>query len=233
MRRAILPLLCAAVLAACKAGPAKPSGYLDEKGKPLSRDTRFPFQRVWYKRDIQWERYTKLHVAPVNTRYLEEMGWWDKLSPANARDRRQSAAEIAAYLREAIVKAFREDKKKVVQVVDEPKGAGVLVLETALVELVPTKAWLNAAGYAGVMMALDKGTIAIEGRLKDASTGEVLAMFADREAGKDSLLDAQDLTWWGHAREAVDDWAKQMVQVAHAEEWETVDDSWSFKLRPW
>jgi hypothetical protein len=78
-----------------------------------------------------------------------------------------------------------------------------------------------------------KGYVAIEGRVRDGATGEVIATFADREAPKAALLDVKSLTWWSPAKSIIDDWARQFVQLANRRPGAIVKDSPAFDLLVW
>ena len=75
--------------------------------------------------------------------------------------------------------------------------------------------------------------MAIEGRVRDAKTGKVMAMFADREQSKTRILDLEALTWYGHAHESMHDWSEQLVVLANTPKDVKVDDSSGFRLMPW
>jgi hypothetical protein len=78
----------------------------------------------------------------------------------------------------------------------------------------------------------DDGWMAIEGRVRDVKTGPVMAMFADREAAKTRIIDVEAATWYGHARESMNDWAEQFVVMANTPKDVSVEDSSAFTLMP-
>lgn len=78
-----------------------------------------------------------------------------------------------------------------------------------------------------------KRTVAFEARIVDSSSGEVLAMVADREQGKVASLNLRALTWYGEANVIIDEWAGQFVQVANKRPGEVVKDASPFTLKPW
>ena len=48
------------------------------------------YHRVWVNpkiEDKEWERFTKVYFAPVNTQYLKKMDWWDKINTDAQRDK--------------------------------------------------------------------------------------------------------------------------------------------------
>ena len=121
-----------------------------------------------------------------------------------------------------------------------------MIAEFALTEVVPNRIVLNALGYAAgpvagpagsaaanLETATTKSTVAFEGRMKDGETKEVVALFADRESQKYSPVNVKDLTWYGHARSIIREWADQFVRMASKAPTEIIKDSPPFDLRPW
>ena len=111
-------------------------------------------------------------------------------------------------------------------------GPDTVVLEMALVELVPTKAWQNTITMAFIG-AWSHGAVAMEARVREGSSGKVIVAFKDREFGKTAALSAADYTWHMHATDIIDDWAKQMVEIVNAEPDERVKVASPLNFRPW
>ena len=224
-----------------KAKPASPAGFIPDK--ELEHSSDLPFQKAWRKKDLDWRRYTEIYVAPWNTEYLRQMNWWEKLE--RGEKVKEDAKELAGYARGVFEEAFRKDKKHRFNVVEQP-GPNTLIAEFALTEVIPNKIVLDALGYAAgpvagaagtaaanVQTAATHSTVAFEARMKDGTTNEVVAMFADREAEKFSLVNVKDLTWYGHAKSILREWADQFVRILNKQPGEIVKDSAPFDLRPW
>lgn len=212
----------------CRATPAPDMGFTGESSR-MAKDEELPFNRVWYDRSVDWDSYNKIVVAPVNTTYLLEMGWWQKSSFAGND---QNAQEIAKYFRDQLIKAFnKQDSENRFQVVSQ-RGPNTLVLELALVEVIPTKAWINAASimYVG---GIDQGSAAIEGKVRDGSTGQMIGALADRQQGKASLVSVKDFMWWSHAKSICQEWSKKLVEVFNRKEGERVKPQGTVTLKPW
>ena len=77
-----------------------------------------------------------------------------------------------------------------------------------------------------------KGVIAMEARLRDGGTGEVVGMFADREHPPVALVDIKALNWWAPCKAVIDQWSKQFVEVAN-NPGKKVADSKTFELLTW
>jgi hypothetical protein len=222
----------------CKTKPAPDAGYLSESYKMTEQRGRFPFQRVWVKPGINKDSYNAITISPVNTQYLMENTGWKAANPGNLR-LEESAHNLAEYTQKTFIRAFSEDKHQRLIVVGQP-GQGVLLLDLAIVELVPSKAVLSAVSMVAppqvgvpAAVAAGKSSVAIEGRVRDGVSGEVLMMFADREEPPQRVIDLKSVTWWEHAKDSIDLWAKQMVKLANTPPTEKVKDEAFFKLRPW
>lgn len=215
----------------CKAAPAADSGFLADAGGHMQPEGCAPFHRVWYDRAAPWAEYDRLMVEPVDTAHLAPRGAWDQVSLAGlVGEPAEDAAAAAVYLREAVVRAVAATDGGL-ELAEAP-GPRTLLLELALVELVPTKVWLNLLTYAALWTGVDRGSVAIEARLRDATTGAVVATLADRERGPIAPFSVADLTWYAHARNICDDWAAQLVASLDAPGAD-VADAWPVTLRPW
>jgi hypothetical protein len=248
-RSASRPIVLVAVLAAAlggvgciqKAKPAQPSGFIPPENLEQPKD--LPFQKAWRKADADWKRYTEIYIAPWNVEYLRQMNWWEKLE--RGEKVKEDAKELAGYARATFEEAFRKDSKHRFSVVDQP-GPNTLVAEFALTEVVPNKVVLDALGYAAgpvagaagtvasnVQTTATHSTVAFEARMRDGGTNEVVAMFGDRESEKFSLVNVKDLTWYGHAKSILREWAGQFVKIANKQPGDIIKDSPPFDLRPW
>lgn len=224
-----------------KAKPASPSGFIPPES--LEKPSDLPFQKAWRKADLDWGHYKEIYVAPWNVEYLRQMSWWERLE--RGEKVKEDAKELAGYARGIFEEAFRKDKKHRFQVVEQP-GPNTLIAEFALTEVIPNKIVLDALGYAAgpvagaagsvaanVQTAATHSTVAFEARMKDGATNEVVAMFADRESEKFSVVNVKDLTWYGHAKSILREWADQFVQMANKPPGKKLKDSPPFDLKPW
>jgi hypothetical protein len=233
---------CQRTVEASKAKPAPDSGFLADPDKMEARTNRFPFERFWCDFEAL-SNFTQIKIAPVDTEHVVEMDWWKsmgKLGRVRGDDFEEDRQSLAQYMQEAFAKAIKEDPKQWLELVDTV-GSNTQVLELALVEVVPTKAFLNAASKAGGFFVpgggsaamFGKGSVAMEGRVRDASTDEIVCMFADREKDKSSPASVADITWYRHARHIIDEWARQYAEITSARDPLAVTDSLPFTLKPW
>ena len=237
-----LVLLSGMIIAGCgKAKPAPDSGFLQQPARMTERRERFPFNRVWVKPGVIRERYTEIVIAPINTAYLMETNWWKQ---ANARNGsiRDDAKQIARDGEKAFQKAVMNDPKQRLRLVQTP-GPRAVVLEMALVELVPSKVALGVLGLAALPLRVPalavgskvtgKGSVAIEARWRDGGTGEIIGMMADREVAKTAPINVAAATWYRFAEQIFNDWAAQMIELVNTPPGHKVSDSKAFTLKPW
>jgi len=233
--------------AGCKASEAQPSGFLDDP-EMMSQNKASPFQRTYWNKQYDKNTYTEVVVAPVNMQYVAAQGYWEKVNLANMKPEKvkQDVADVGEYTRNSFIRAFSDDLNKRFKVV-QTAGPNTLILEMAITQLVPSKAALNAVGYvtwiptaigAGGAAMNDtpdsgKGYIAIEGRVRDGASGEIIGMFADRENPATAIVDLKSLSWWAPAKATIDEWSKQLVILANRRPGEVVKDAPSFKLLVW
>jgi len=236
-----LALLSAGVLA-CKAKPAADSGFLAHPEMMSEQRDLYPLHRVWFSPGWDSERYTTIVVRPVNTDYVEQASMWDKTTLKGGR-LEEDLADLAAFTENAFREAISADEQHRFTLVDTADKSS-LILEIALVEVVPNKAELGALGLAATVVAAPvgagiaaketaKGVVAIEARVTHAATGEIVAMFVDREAGKFGPINLRRATWYGHAHKIIEEWADQFVEIVNAPPGEKVEDTATFTLLPW
>jgi|SRR5262249_19439731 len=238
---------CAMTNRVLKAEPAPDSGFLENADQMKEHRERAPFNRTWVDPAYSPSNYQSILVAPVNTDYALAESTWAKTNVRNlfVSDVKQDLDMIAGEFRETVIEKFKASKENRFVLV-ETADDDTAILELAITELVPGKAFLGTIGLAawaaplpvgvpvGIAAAFaQSGWTAIEGRVRDAKTGKVVAMFADREAAKTRVVDLQALTWYGHARESMSDWGDQFVLLANTPESVQVEDTSAFTLMPW
>ena len=236
----------------CSASPAPDAGFLQDT-KLLKADKAVPFNRIYINPAYRDKSYTEIYVAPVNIDYMLAENIWEKAALANISqaDVNKNAALLANYLRTAFIKACKDDPHNKFKPVDKP-GPNTLVLEMAIVQLVPSKSELQAlslvpVGYFGIASEAvmfggsaltqsedqGKGVIAIEARTRDGPNGGIVSMFADREHPPLALLDIKSLFWWESAKPICDGWARQFVELANHPKEGKIREIPNFQLLVW
>jgi hypothetical protein len=214
---------------ACKAPTAPDAGFVTQP-ELLKQDDKLPFDAVWMREGTDLRSYKKVYVAPIDTTHLLKLDLWDKINLAPG-DQAVQAGKLATYFQEKVKDAFTNDDKKLYQVVDTPDDETVTV-ELALVEVVPTKVWLNLIGYAA-LGALSQGATAFEGRLREAKSNQVIAEFKDQEYGQFDVVSARDLTWFMHSEHTMRQWSEELVAVFERMPDQAVAPMSTVTLKPW
>lgn len=245
-------MLCAAALCSCQAS----NRLLHAKKVPLSpfieqahvmspARHRVPFHLIWrnFDREAQWRvaKKPEIYIAPVTLRYLRPLK--QKLVKKEIQQGvvKRDEAGIARELRAEFADAFLRSPSPRYKPAMKP-GANSVTLELAIIELNPTSPTGNAiktaakfvvgplAGLGGIFT---KGNIAIEGKVRNSATKELIFQFADNEADKMTFYSARDFKPYGHARVAMDEWAHQFEEFTRTMPNHRVEESRFFTLKPW
>ena len=232
--------MASVVLVGCKAAPAPNAGFADPK--QLSHDPDVPFNKFWFKKGVDWKQYDKIYIADVNTSYMLKMTDWEK---GERKDQiEKDVRNIAVYMRNSMMKAFRNDPNHRFQVLNTPTNdPHTLVFELALIEMVPSKVVLNVLGYApfyvGTAITVvrtagnDESCAAFESRTRDAATGQILILAADRETQQYAPIDFRGLTWYSDVQGIIDEWSAQWVKITERKSGQKIKGTDTFRLLPW
>ncbi len=224
---AIVSLAALALASSCKSPPAPNAGFILDRPE-AEKPAGIPFQKFWMKPGFRFRDYQRIMVSPIDRSHQ---------LPANpvltaGTDYKRRYAELADYAEEAFRRAFQDDPNHLFAVVSA-RGPSTLDLEVAVVELVPGRPALNVLTFAFTYLVFQRGGVAIEGRFRDATSGEIVATFADKEISKFYPVNINDLTSLGHPKAIVDAWAAQLVAVAGRTGNELVKDQGRIGLKPW
>ncbi len=225
--RPLLIVLLLGAFAACKAMPSPNAGFILERPEAkLPPD--LPFHSAWFKPAVDLRAYDRIMIAKVDTSHL--LATHGVLTKGTG-DREAQIAELAAYAESAFRKAFQNDPKRLFRVVESP-GPRTLNLEVALTEVVPARPVVNAVTFLFIYRPVQQGTLAMEGRIRDAKSGSVLVTFSDRENAKFSVIHVDDFNRTGHGKAIIDEWAGQLVRVLNRRPGEVIKDPSRFRLNP-
>jgi hypothetical protein len=211
----------------CKAMPAPNAGFILDRPE-AKKPAGIPFHKFWVKSDFRFRNYRRILVSPIDTQH--QLPTNPVITAGTGYKRRYS--ELTVYAEQAFRRAFQDDPRHLYQVVNSP-GPRTLDLEVAVVELAPGRPLANALTFAFTYLAFQRGSVAIEGRFRDATSGEIVATFADKENAKFYPINVKDFTYVGHPKMIVDTWAAQLVAVAGRSDAEPVKDQRRIGLRPW
>ncbi len=244
----ITSVSCRSTQRLVKAFPAEPSPFL-VNGKALVKTdaAKSPFLHDWRNKDDKsWkeaQQRSQIYIAPVSTDHLRPMTRTLSKIEVSEKSRKKNVRKLADYFHAEIVKSFQKAPKGSRTVVaQEDKDS--LVLEVAVIEFNPNpvigglmRKGINILLWPGAETAVShklKGYMAIEGRLKDAKTGQVLYEFADAEQNRSGIiLYVHDYTTYTYFRKACREWAKQIEAVVRTEATSTVTDGPPATLLLW
>lgn len=218
-----------------KAEAAPLSSFVDHPQLMKPQRDRAPFALVWVNPSLPTKRagYDSIYVAPVDTSHLRKAR--TNISNTAGLEKQRPVAEMANLLRSSFIEAFRQSPSPRLKYSPtlSPKG---VTLHLALVELNATdtagNAIKTAIPYGSAISPLMNGNIAIEGKVRDNATGELLFEFADNERDPMTLVSLRDFKPWDHAKGAIKDWAKQFEELSRTPPTHKVKDSLFFTLKP-
>ncbi len=229
---------CAGVRRFIKARPVAPSGFLEQNADLLADAPESgPFHLVkrttspaLIKRAM---RKPAITVLPVDLRWLKPVRRTMARVEQDTFGKEWPVKEVAAMLETK----FQQSVNRFGQ----PENGNRLFLQLALTEFTPTSPAGNviktAAGFViGPFSLLAspwvKGTIAIEGQLRDPETGRVVFQFADREGDPFTIVSVRDFQSAAWAEIIISRWAEQFAAAVRTPTGVKIKDASAFRLNP-
>ena len=187
---------------------AELTDFLPGKERLVRRPDTFPVHYTWLDTNaVVKADYKSVCVAPFDLSYLRKGNGYDEWrnSVAGLDD---AITELGEYGREALVQAFKDRK---INVVDDPRTPHTALFEFAITGFVPTRAEIEVVGTVGSLFCpvpgvglvadcLASGSLAIECRVRDSATKEIVFMFADAEGEPKALLQFAKYTYTAAAK---------------------------------
>ena len=223
--------------------PQELTDFLPGKERLVLRPATFPVHYTWLDTNaVMKADYKNVYVAPFELSYLRKGNgydeWRDKVSGLD-----DAITELGEYGRNAFIQAFKDRK---INVVDDPKTPHTAVFEFAITGFVPTRAEIEVVGFVGglfcpvpgvglVADCLAAGSLAIECRVRDSATKEVVFMFADAEGEPKALLQFAKYTYTAAAKINLKRIAKDLAESCVLEDASQMrrDFPFSFIAFPW
>lgn len=176
-----------------------------------------------YRGKTASQQFSTVYFAPVAIGNLSRQGWWTSQSSVTQRQLEGDARKLAAHFHRALVSAARNAPGRRLTVVNQP-GPGTMIIETAITELIPAKAYWNAAattaGFvipgAGLLSAAGSGSITVEGRVRDGGNRKLVATFRDRMKDKMAVVNVDSYTWYGGSEANLNETASNIARVLNA-----------------
>ena len=211
-------VLSVVVLSSCSRS-APPTPFVD--GVPaMSRDKTTSFQRSWVKPGVSLKDYHKVYVAPTVTEYAEVK--WNAYNTRGlfTKNYDDDVKDEGVYFQQAFASAFTNSKGRDWEVLQQAsRGVNTLKVEAAIVQLTPSRVSLEVVGYLiPVVGALNRIASATEVKISDAKTGELLAVYADRQGTPASPIDLAKLRYYRPHQNIVRNWGRETVQWIERED---------------
>lgn len=238
----VLMVSCRSTNQWLKAKPVALSAFVEHPQQMSKSRDRAPFHKVWSSPDVNVRARAaskrQIFIAPVTVKYLRpvakplvrkeiEMGSIDR-----------DEAQMAGMLRQEFAQAFARSEQPRYVLARYP-GPDTVTLELALVELNPTSPKGNVVKtglkfvigpFAGLGGYFTKGNVAIEGKVRNSQTGELVFEFADNESDKMTLYTLRDFRAYGHAEVSMREWARQFELFTRTPPGVRIEDSFCFTL---
>ena len=226
-----------------RADPAPLTDFLPRNERLVRRPDTFPVHYTWMDTNaVAKADYKSVYVAPFDLSYLRKGNgydeWRNKVAGVD-----NAINELGDYGRKAFIKAFRDRK---IKVVDDPKTPHTAVFEFAITGFVPTRAEIEVVGTVGSFFCpvpgvgliadyLAAGSLAIECRVRDSVSKDVVFMFADAEGEPQALLQFAKYTYTAAAKINLKRIARDLAESCTLEDASQMrrDFPFSFIALPW
>jgi len=243
--RALVIAFAASVLAGCSSGvvqslnqspaPAKDTqqppeaaiaagtGFLPDPARMMA-DSRYPFHQSWVQPGADFKNYTEVMLAPISLEYLAPP---TTASGGTPQDNRHASVDAAVFAGEAFTQAVQDDPSRRFTIVTHV-DAKTIVVEMAIVELTPSVRPSSADAFGiptttSASSALQReanlngrGTIAMQLKLRDGKTNQVIAIFADARRADAPSGDEKITPGYAFANQIVGDWMRQIVAMLNS-----------------
>ena len=221
--------------------------FLPGKDRLVRQSDTYPVHYTWLDTNAVLKAgFEHVYIAPFDLTYLRKGNGYDSLRD-KAIGLDDAIADLGEYGRSAFVKAFRSREKETgLTVVDDPSRPKTAVIEFAITAFVPTRAEIEVAGTIGSFFCpvpgvglvadfLAAGEIAVECRVRDSATKDVVMMFADAEGEPKALLQFAKYTYTSAAKINLKRIAKDLVESCTLEDASKMrrDFPFSFIALPW
>ncbi|HUY39091.1 MAG TPA: DUF3313 family protein [Candidatus Binataceae bacterium] len=199
---------------------APPTGFLPDPAR-MTADSRYRFQHSWVQPGVDFRNYPKVMLAPISLEYLAPPA---AASSGTPQDNRHAAVDIAIFAGEEFTHAVQNDPSHRLTLVTAA-DAKTIIVEMALVELTPNTQPSSADAFGmptttSASSALQReanlngrGAIAMELKLRDGNTSQVIAIFADARRAKAPSGEERLAPGYGFANDIAGDWMSRIVAM--------------------
>ena len=225
-----------------RAKAVPPSDFLPNHELLVKQPNHFPFHYFYLKEDVAPYKY--VYIAEINMDYVKKAEGWDAFEAKMIEKMGNNAVQLCDFTRKAFEQAFRKQAEEsangeCLEVTDRQDQPGTLVVEPAFIAISPTKAELNyigtpasffVFGVGAATSLISAGSMTMECRIRDAKTGEIIAMFADTESDPKAMLSVSSFSRTASTRINVKEIARMTAEVLSAKDYRTVKRNFPFKV---
>ena len=252
MRKLVIGMALVALAAGCstdkihswmRQDAAELTDFLPGKERLERQPDTYPVHYTWLDTNaVAKADFKSVYVAPFDLSYLRKGNGYDEWRNGVA-GLDDAITDLGEYGRKVFIQAFKDRK---IKVVEDPKTPNTAIFEFAITGFVPTRAEIEVVGAVGsffcpipgvglVADCLASGSLAIECRVRDSATNEVVFMFADAEGEPKALLQFAKYTYTAAAKINLKRIAKDLAEscvLADASQMRR-DFPFSFIALPW
>lgn len=190
-------VLSVSIVSGCASKKLKPVGFIHDYQNVIESDDRDGL--FVDKTNIdKISSYKKIIIDPVVVVFSDDAKGLD-VSEGQVR-------ELSGFLNGELSKAFLER----FEVVDAP-GEGVLLLRTAITDVIPSKVYLNLH-WSTTATGLGVGGAAMEAEFVDSVSKERILAVVDSRKGK-RVKYFNGLSKWKHTQDVFKQWAKMLNEL--------------------
>ncbi len=227
-----------------KAKPVAFSPFIEHPAEMKPARDRIPMHFIWRSQDEALRRRVlqknEIYVAPVQMQYLRPLKKPLVRMEVEYGSIDRNEQMMATALRSAFTQTFVQAPAPRYRLSSRPNDRSV-TLELAMIELNPTSPKGNAVKTAAKFFIgpfsmlgsyFTKGNIAIEGKVRNSATGEVVFQFSDNEADRITFFSLRDFKPYGHALQAAEEWASQFELFTRTPPQHKIVETFCFTLDP-
>ncbi len=255
----ILTLLPGCTIQKAIVEPPQQRGFIEYKHNEGEVTNQFPFAYTWIEPGIDSNAYSKIIFAPIDVSLIPDDDWLKSLDITirTKSDYQEKTKQIAQYFQNAVSEIFSEEKESRYTLVEAPdntstggkavmtrapeKGTpGTVQVEIALTEIIFGKPLVYAGTFAIPLPAtsymfdsVSSPMLSMEGRVRDAVSGKIIAVFADRKLPQVKPFDLNKFTTSSALHEVIDRWADELFRSFNREGNSIVKKTSTFSLIPW
>ena len=193
---------------------------------------RLPFQHSWRDPNVRIDQYKNIIVRPITLRYLKVGQWAKSEGPWIPTEKSflRNSNNLAKFWDKSLKHSFSSPvcSYYLTQNASQPQ---TLILEVALTEITfgrpaPTVGAASVPAGSLLNTVNTPPLVAFEARVKDATTGKIIATVSDRRTDRLEIRNFTKTNLAEANREICKQWSEQLMQSTNRELFAKVKGSW-------